>query len=132
IVDIGFDYCLVQAWPQYSDTPLPRFARACVERARAEWPAAVATPAPDAGLAQALASYGRAQGLQRALDSVDRRLRRPSPLPRALPALQAQQPRLQRAFDEFFPQLCAHAQEFQRTVAVPRTLSSWSTTTTRS
>jgi len=108
LVDIGFDYCLSRDWTRYSNTPLPTFARQVVNQARREWPA-TAAPAPDTGLARALATYGQPHGLQCALDSVDRRLRRPSPLPEALPALMAQQTHLQAAFDVFFPELCVYA-----------------------
>lgn len=109
LVDIGFDYCLARNWDQYSDTPLSQFSRQVVARVRQEWPAAAA-PAPGTGLAQVLVGYQWPAGLQRALDSVDRRLRRPSPLADALPALMAQQTHLQQAFDVFFPELCAYAQ----------------------
>lgn len=131
LVDIGFDYCLARSWAHYSDTALESFAETLVNTARQQWPAGPQWPhRPGTGLTQVLIDYRRPAGLQRALNSVDARLRRPSPLPAALPALLAQQQALTTAFDTFFPQLCAHARRasqpgyFQSTTAVPRTLSS--------
>lgn len=110
LVDIGFDYCLAHNWAQYSDTALPRFAYDAVTRVQREWPAGGPMPAHRfAGLATVLAGYRQPQGLQRALDSVDSRLQRPSPLPDALPALLNEYEALAAGFETFFTQLCEYA-----------------------
>lgn len=115
LVDIGFDHCLARNWAGYSDAPLPDFARQVVTRARQEWPATAHAPArPPLELMQILVDYQRPAGLQRALDSVDLRLRHNSPLPEALPPLLDQYERLDAGFRTFFPQLCDYAQTFAR------------------
>lgn len=117
LVDIGFDYCLADEWARYSDAALPDFAEHVVARARREWPTAAPSNKPPAELATVLVEYRYPAGLQRALDSVDRRLRRASPLPDALPALLAQREHLVSGFAAFFPQLCAHVQTLRPTVS---------------
>lgn len=117
LVDIGFDYCLARDWAQYSDTPLPRFAGQVVARARREWPPDTPMPARNLhALQQVLVDYRQPSGLQRALDNVDRRLAHASPLPDALPALLDQYGALAAGFEAYFPQLCAYAERYARTL----------------
>lgn len=115
LVDIGFDHCLATHWPRYSELPLAHAASRMAARAHREWP----NDAPMAaqrlnGLETVLVDYRRPAGLQRALDSVARRLRRASPLPGALPALLNEYEALAAGFDAFFPELCAHARHHAR------------------
>lgn len=113
LVDIGFDYCLARMWARYSDTALPQFAEHIVEQARREWPVEAPEKAPPSALVQVLVDYQKPKGLQRALDSVDRRLTRISPLPNALPALLNEYDAFAHSFDAFFPELCDYAQRYQ-------------------
>lgn len=115
LIDIGFDYCLARQWPYYSNTPLPHATRHMLARVSAEWPHNAPTTIQQlAGLDVVLAAYAEPAGLQRALDSVARRLHRASPLPHALPALLAEYEALAAGFDVFFPALCSHARQQAR------------------
>lgn len=109
LIDIGFDHCLARRWRSYCDRPLAQSARQMVTRARSEWPPNAPIPSQRlAGLDHAIAGYVQPAGLQRALDSVARRLRHDSPLPAALPALLAEYDAMAAGFETYFPQLCAH------------------------
>ncbi|GAB3686074.1 acyl carrier protein phosphodiesterase [Salinisphaera aquimarina] len=102
LVDIGFDFSLARAWPAYSDQSLATFASQTEQRVRAEWPdAAPFDNSRMQGLAGILAGYDKPEGLQRALDSVARRLRRANPVSDALPELLMQRD----AFDDALPAL---------------------------
>ncbi|MES1940560.1 hypothetical protein T5B8_09961 [Salinisphaera sp. T5B8] len=97
LVDIGLDHALARAWPQFHDRPLEAFARDAQRRVIDEWPAQAPFAATRLqGLETILVGYRAPQGIQRALDSVARRLRRDNPVAAALPALEAQQ----SAFDQ--------------------------------
>lgn len=112
LIDIGFDHCLARQWIDYSDVELSQFAEQIAARAYRDWPPQAPQPAPQqAALTQVLINYKHPAGLQRALDSVDRRLTRTSPVASALPALMAEYPALERGFEHFFPALCAHIQQ---------------------
>jgi acyl carrier protein phosphodiesterase len=104
LVDIGFDHSLAARWSDYGDTSLADFAAAAEQRVRHEWPAAAPLAAEQMhGLAKLLRSYAQPAGVQRALDSVARRLRRRNPVASALPALLAQK----SVFDAALPELLA-------------------------
>lgn len=115
LVDIGFDCCLARNWARHCVTELPRFAAHAVTRVAREWPAAETMPTRlVTDLPRVLVDYRHPHGLQRALDSVDRRLARPSPLPTALPALLDQYEAMAEAFATFFPELCEYASQHVR------------------
>jgi acyl carrier protein phosphodiesterase len=104
LVDIGFDHSLANTWPDYSHESLAGFAAAAERQVRREWPAqAPFAVARMRGLATVLHGYAQPAGVQRALDSVARRLTHRNPLGCALPALLAQK----AAFDAALPGLLA-------------------------
>lgn len=112
LVDIGFDYCLATQWSYYSHQPLPEFTRQAMARVGREWPAgAPCVIERFTGLDTVMNAYRQPPGLQRALDSVARRLRYDNPLPRALPALLHEYEQLAAGFDVFFPILRDHVNQ---------------------
>ncbi len=111
LVDIGFDYCLANSWNHHSSLTLERFARRAVLSVQREWPAEAPIPASRLnGLDEVLMAYRRPLGIQRALDSVSRRLKRDDPLPAALPRLLDEYTALAAGFEPFFPELCHYVE----------------------
>ncbi|MDT0617005.1 ACP phosphodiesterase [Salinisphaera sp. P385] len=113
LVDVHFDHLLANRWAEWHDEPLPAFAERIIAATRAEWP----DWAPFAGdrlvnLPQVLTGYTEPAGVARALSRVDARLRRPSPLPEAMPVLAAHTGLLAQQFDVFFPALVDYAQDW--------------------
>ncbi len=112
LVDIGFDYCLASNWRGHSTITLEHFAPAAVARVQRQWPAQAPIPASRLnGLGAVLVAYRRPAGIQRALDSVGRRLKRDDPLGGALPRLLDEQAYLAAGFEQFFPELCHYVEE---------------------
>lgn len=106
LLDIYFDHLLARRWRQFHDEPMARFARRAADTMRHEWPPdAPFTDERLARLPEVLSSYRRPEGVATALQRVDTRLSRPSPLPHALPLLVARDAALDRVFLEFFPEL---------------------------
>lgn len=113
LVDVHFDHLLANRWADWHDEPLPRFADRVIAATRAEWPAWAPFPADRlAHLPDVLTGYGERAGVARALERVDARLRRPSPLPQAMPVLDRHQALLAQQFDAFFPALLAYVREW--------------------
>ena len=111
LVDIGFDHSLARGWSRYSSRPLTRFARIAEQQVRSGWPGdGYGNSARMRGLAQILAGYRGRSGIQRALDSVSRRLRRANPVADALDTLMA----LSSEFDALLPVLIADLEQHVR------------------
>lgn len=115
LLDIWFDHLLARDFARWCDTPLLTYSaelRALLHRHHDELPATMQRflvymdqhdlPAGYAGLVQ----------VERAITGVGWRLSRANPLAQAVPVLQAQAPRLQQGFDDFFPQLQAFARDW--------------------
>ncbi|MDA3921612.1 MAG: ACP phosphodiesterase [Salinisphaera sp.] len=114
IVDIGFDHALARCWPDFHDMPLPVFAQQIEQQVLDEWP----SDAPFAaqrmrGLGHTLARYETPAGIQRALTSVSRRLRRANPLQDALPPLLAERDLFERNVAELLSALEGHLQSIR-------------------
>lgn len=93
IVDIGFDHALARAWARFHSQALPDFAQRMEQQVCDEWP--VGAPLSSGrlrGLGATLSGYRQIEGIERALYSVSRRLRRDNPLQEALPVLLDQNP----------------------------------------
>ncbi len=113
LVDIHFDHLLANRWAEWHDEPLPAFAERIIAATRAEWP----EWAPFDGdrlahLPGILTGYTEPAGVARALSRADARLRRPSPLPQAMPVLESHETLLAQQFDVFFPALVDYAQDW--------------------
>lgn len=110
LVDVYFDHLLARQWAALHASRLDQFTRAAGHTTRAEWPADAPFPAERLrGLPELLQSYREPAGIAEALERIDQRLSRPSPLPRAWPQLQQHDPGLSEDFDAFFPDLLAFA-----------------------
>lgn len=105
LLDIYFDYLLVQQWSHWNALPLPQFARDVSTTIGDEWAHPPLTQERMQGFPAVLLSYGSTQGIETALQRVAKRAKRANPIASALPALQANHSTLASAFDAFFPQL---------------------------
>lgn len=105
--DIYFDYLLASDWPRWHAHSLQRFAQDSTQTMYREWPHAPFSRQRLAGLADILANTRTINNVRAALDRVDARARRPTPLPEAVPVLQRQHAALQRSFRDFFPDVVA-------------------------
>lgn len=106
LLDIYFDHLLARHWQEFHDEPVPRFANRAARLMHQDWPTTAPFPRERlTGLPRVLGSYTRLDGVATALERVDARLSRPSPLPHSLPLLTAHDDALDRVFQAFFPQL---------------------------
>lgn len=104
VIDLACDYALATDWQRHSAESLPAFCRraAAVVARSAGWFELAGGRAPDAaGFAELLLSYARADGVDRAIARVARRMREPQRLldaaadwPRHAEALQPRMPAL--------------------------------------
>lgn len=102
IVDIGFDHALALRWQDFYDVPLSVFAERAEEQVIDEWPEQAPFPARRMqGLSDMLYGYQSRRGIERALVSVSRRLRRDNPLRGAIAPLCAEM----ALFDRHLPAL---------------------------
>ena len=112
LVDLVYDYCLVRLWPRFAPGGLPEFVRG-VYGALADR----APVLPDLTVRYSrvmaredwLTSYGRWDGQRVALERISTRLRRRVELAAAVADLQALEAELLGDFEEFFPDVAAHA-----------------------
>lgn len=109
LLDIYFDHILARQWPTRSREPLAVFAQRAAGQIWQEWPRSPLAQARMAGFADVLQSYGREDGVVRALQRVSGRARRVNPMAGALPELQARHDQIERAFAQFFPDVVAFA-----------------------
>jgi acyl carrier protein phosphodiesterase len=111
VVDIFYDHVLARNWDQFHSTPLEEFAQSryrilearteeMTERLKAALPAMVTN--------DWLTSYRSADGVDRALRGVGRRLKRANPLPEAGAALRENREGFESDFFEFFPAAQSH------------------------
>lgn len=105
LLDIYFDYLLVQRWPRLPAPPLQQFAHEISAKLWAEWPYVPLTRERMANFPDVLLSYGTPDGIKTALQRVANRAKRNNPMAGALPVLQANHSALASAFDAFFPEL---------------------------
>jgi len=80
VLDLACDFALAGDWPQYHPAPLDAFCERAAQAVASERAAfqAAGAEAPDTHrFAQLLQSYGREDGIERALRRVASRLRRP-------------------------------------------------------
>lgn len=111
LADVYFDHLLARRWPQFCDAPLEAFAERACGAIRRQWPRHH-PPFPAERLDRLpalLISYRTPDGIDDALAGLDARLSRASPLPGALPHLQAHDTALSADFDAFFPALIQFA-----------------------
>ncbi|WP_107851625.1 acyl carrier protein phosphodiesterase [Oceanimonas marisflavi] len=107
ITDMMFDHCLARHWPRFHPLPLETF----VQQAHAElqpdrhWPEAMVllvTRMQQSGL---LLHYREFDGIITALTRIDRRFKRPTPLPYCRPLLEKHYTGFEQAFLVFYPEL---------------------------
>ncbi|MAS10469.1 ACP phosphodiesterase [Salinisphaera sp.] len=116
LVDIGLDHALARQWPAFHADTLNAFSDAAQRRVIAEWPSqAPFSSARLAWLARVLAGYAHPEGIQRALDSVARRLRRRNEVHLCLPELLARN----SIFDDAIAALIHDLDRHVRDVALP-------------
>lgn len=112
LIDMYFDHALARDWQRHAAEPLAAFSRrigALLAANRGWLPPGLNRFARYADQHGLYAAYAQRATIERALAGIGTRLRRPNPLAAAGPALWAQAPALDAAFDDFFPGLVAQA-----------------------
>ena len=112
IVDMCYDHFLARQWSELASRDLRSFCRHSYDvlRDARGW-----LPHPMPGIIDRMAaddwlgSYAQLQSIDRALEGISRRFRRPTTLPGAVQEIHAQYCGLEADFKEFFPQLRRYA-----------------------
>jgi acyl carrier protein phosphodiesterase len=112
LTDVAYDYCLAHQWSRHRDDTLEEFVGRVYRMVEASLPE---LPSPLQGYARRmieedwLTSYGRWDGVERALRRISARLRRPVDLAAAVGDLQRAEADLMGDFETFFPEVARHA-----------------------
>ena len=115
ITDIAFDHFLAIHWQRHHPQPLAEFSAqtlALLCRHKALMPPTAAALAMRMQAAQSLAHYASPSFPQHALQAIAKRLSRKNPLATAPAALQAAREPLEAAFQHFYPQVAAFAEDW--------------------
>lgn len=110
VVDVFYDHVLAREWPRWSPETLDQFAARVYEvltRRHGELPDRLRTVAPRLVEHDVLTSYRELAGVQRALQRIAMRARRPIDLEAALPSLAQDYGEYASDFARFFPELIA-------------------------
>ncbi|MBN8429701.1 DUF479 domain-containing protein [Microbulbifer salipaludis] len=116
-LDIWFDHLLARDWQHWHPQPLETFTHHCWSnfRARQPWiPENARAFIQRAEQFKLLPGYREVAVIQRTLERVGMRLRRPQPLADVLPLLRADRPALETDFQQLFSDLTLQAEEFRR------------------
>lgn len=111
MVDLFYDYFLVNSWPDWSAEPFDRFlarTRGVVEEHRAALPPAM-QPLVPVIFEELLPSYATIDGIGQAFSRMSRRVSRPNPLQGCETELSRHHGGLQTDFCAFTPDLCRFA-----------------------
>lgn len=111
MVDLFYDYFLVNSWHAWSAEPFDRFlvrTRGVVEDNRAQLPVAM-QPLVPVIFEELLPSYATVEGIGQALSRMSRRISRPNPLQGCEAELSRHHQALQSDFLAFTPDLCRFA-----------------------
>ena len=115
LVDIFYDHFLVQHWSCYSAQPLREFideVYALLRQRYALLPERMQRSIHHMLANDLLMSYRELAGIERALQGLERRLKRPSQLAAGVLDLQACYAELESDFSLFFPQLIAFVEHY--------------------
>jgi len=114
MIDLFYDHFLARSWERFSDLPLAVFAAevyAALARYEPHLPERLRRALPRMRDQDWLSMYRELGGVERALQGMARRLRRPTRIGEGLAALQASYDPLRADFLEFFPALRAHVEQ---------------------
>ena len=117
VVDIFYDHLLASRWEEFHDTPLDQFAQSryrILEGRTAEMTDSMRAVLPILVERDWLTSYRSAQGMERALAGVSRRLKRANPIHEAGAVLWADRNGFDQDFAAFFPDLTSHIARLAR------------------
>lgn len=107
IMDMMFDHFLAKHWSDYHSSSLADFIDYSHQQLlpNAHWPPAMVTLVEHIKEYQLLARYQSLDGISYAIGGIDRRFRRPTPLPHVGPLLVSHYPEMEQAFFGFYPEL---------------------------
>lgn len=108
LVDVFYDHFLAAEWRCYAEIPLEAFARSVYDQVNRHFQALPPRMQPSMRYMVAndlLSTYRSVDGIGRALQGIETRLRRPSRLGDAVSELKGAYPGLRSDFTEFFPDL---------------------------
>ncbi len=116
IIDVCYDHFLAISWHRHADEPLDRFVGrvyAVLAEHEAELPERLRRIAPRMAEQDWLGSYRDLETVGLALDGIATRSPRIAPLAGAIEDVRTSYRELSRDFDQFFPELVAHAEAFK-------------------
>ncbi|MFZ1388272.1 MAG: acyl carrier protein phosphodiesterase [Thiolinea sp.] len=111
LVDIFYDYCLCQAWQEYSQQPLLEFIQHThtqIQSAIPDQPEATRLIFQRLIEQNWLGSYSTHAGIELSLARISQRIKRPTDLAPAVEQLRAFEATFNEDFQHFYPELCAY------------------------
>lgn len=107
IMDMMFDHFLAKHWSDYHCSSLTDFIDYSHQQLlpNAHWPPSMVTLVEHIKEYQLLARYQSLDGITYAIGGIDRRFRRPTPLPQVAPLLVSHYHEMEQAFRGFYPEL---------------------------
>ncbi len=115
LIDVFFDYALIQTWDQWHAQPLARFTDAVYQslaQMEESMPPEVRTVSARMRSFDALSSCATPAGCSRTLNRIARRLRRPVDLAAGVDVLLAHEASIVQCFRQVFPELQAAANDY--------------------
>lgn len=112
ILDVWFDHLLARDFQRLAGTPLRGFVERVYALLRADdprWPAPFRIFAARLSAHDGLSAYVEREHVELVLERIGGRLRRANPLDRAMPAIEAVEAPIARAFGKLWPDLVAFA-----------------------
>lgn len=114
LVDMFYDYCLSQVWAQYHPTPLDHFiaqSYTALLQNLSSTPEKAHRPLRYLVEQNWLGEYQTLQGIERSLQRVSQRFKRPTHLSPALIDLREQENTFIQEFQIFYPDLLTHSKQ---------------------
>lgn len=108
MLDVCFDYCLVQNWGNFHSEPLPDFAQhiySALGQQQDQFPAPAHKQAQRLARYNVLVNMGNWQTVDTMLARIGQRLKRDNPLASSAAVLQNQLPEIETHFLRLYPQL---------------------------
>ena len=115
IVDVVYDYILIQNWEKYSQQPYNEYVNYCYELFRKHFdlfPSRLQFIIKHLLEHDWFHNYTNLNGIRKTLEGISQRSKFPNNIGEAVHEFQIHQPELEQDFELFFPELTAHCRNF--------------------
>lgn len=115
IVDVVYDYILIQNWEKYSQQPYNEYVNYCYELFRKHFdlfPSRLQFIIKHLLEHDWFHNYTNLNGIRKTLEGISQRSKFPNNIGEAVREFQIHQPELEKDFELFFPELTTHCRNF--------------------